>query len=266
MTISTPNDLESFINQPGITITMKDNSWVATNAWNEILKKGYLNNINLLLQIKEGMAKSQAMEWHQRLGHLLLSRMKEYATMGIIKGFDTHSFDQTINSLQCTSCILSDLKAKKFPKGQANRATRASQWIHIDGKDPFKVKSRNGYKYVLVVVDDFTRKRWTRCVKKKSQYALAFFQIAKEIETHCGRPIECIRSDNEFRSYVFSEWCKRNGIRQEFTPHTPAQNEIAERSVGYSWKRPEHFLKNLVWFVTTTLGRCGVFLKLCFGY
>jgi hypothetical protein len=98
---------------------------VATNACNEILKKGYLNNVNMLLQIKEGKANSQAMEWHQRLGHMLLSRMKEYATMGIIKGFDTHSFDQTINSLQCTSCILSNLKAMKFPKGQANRTTRA---------------------------------------------------------------------------------------------------------------------------------------------
>eukprot|EP00253_Pinus_taeda_P036512 PITA_36512 len=52
------------------------------------------------------------------------------------------------------------------------------------------------------------------------------------VEKQTGNCIKKLRSDRggEYKSKEFNQYCKRNGILQQFTePHTPQQNGVAER-------------------------------------
>ena len=158
--------------------------------------------------------------------------MKDLAKMGVINGIDKNAFDG-INGINCADCITSKMRESKHPKGVASRATRMGQLIHIDGKGPISPMSRHGFQYFLTVVDDYSKMRWSVLCKRKSEYFSAFERIAAIIENHCNRRIETVRSDNEFRSYSFSKWIRARGASQEFTvPYSPAQNGVAERSIG----------------------------------
>jgi transposase InsO family protein len=52
------------------------------------------------------------------------------------------------------------------------------------------------------------------------------------VEKQTGKCIKVLRSDQggEYTSGAFKNYCKNNGIQQQFTvPHTPQQNGVAER-------------------------------------
>jgi transposase InsO family protein len=52
------------------------------------------------------------------------------------------------------------------------------------------------------------------------------------VEKQTGKTIKILRSDQggEYRLGNFIKYCKDHGIIQQFTvPHTPQQNEVAER-------------------------------------
>lgn len=59
-----------------------------------------------------------------------------------------------------------------------------------------------------------------------------FVQFAKFTETHTGRRVKMLRSDNggEYKSAKFTKFCSDRGIVQPFTPlYTPQLNGVAER-------------------------------------
>jgi transposase InsO family protein len=52
------------------------------------------------------------------------------------------------------------------------------------------------------------------------------------MKNQCGRPIKCLRYDNgrEYVNRPFEEYLAQYGISwQRFVPHTPQQNDVAER-------------------------------------
>ena len=208
--------------------------WTATKNNIEI-GSGEISTSNLLHDLGNSklVKESILLNWHTTLNHLSLPRMKELAKSGAINGFSTSSFDQSINILDCEICIKSNLKAKLFPKNKSTPSTRIGQKVHIDGKGPITPHSRFGSRYILTVIDDFSKKRFTKICKDKSEYSQSFIDIAMVIENHCGRPIEIIRSDNEFRTNALKEWCRVKGAVQQFSvPYSPSQNGVAERAIG----------------------------------
>ena len=66
----------------------------------------------------------------------------------------------------CIPCL--EGKAIKKPNFKnSNRAKKPFQLIDMDLMGPINVESRNGNKYILVIVDDFSRYLWTFYLKKQ---------------------------------------------------------------------------------------------------
>lgn len=182
--------------------------------------------------VAEKTKKEMAKIWHERLGHASLDKMKRLAKMDAIQGFNIGCISG-VESLQCETCIVANLKESKHPKGQARRASRVGEILHFDGKGPLKPIGRDGSKYFLSVVDNYSKFRWSRKCKKRSDYPALVKEIIAEVETQTGKRVVEIRSDNEFRGYTLHRFCKEKGIVHKFTvPHSPAQNGIAERAIG----------------------------------
>ena len=88
-------------------------------------------------------------------------------------------------------------------------------------------------KYVMICVDDFSRFKIVRFLKKKSDAAAALGNIIAEYITPPGLKIDSIRTDEggEFEG-EFQQVLDLHGITHEFTPpDTPQYNGVAERAL-----------------------------------
>ena len=102
----------------------------------------------------------------------------------------------------------------------------------MDLMGPTRTESLGGKRYIMVVVDDFTRYTWVILLRSK-------FDALEHIKTLCTRlqnekslKIDQIRSDHgkEFENSYMESFCTRSGISQEFFALiTPQQNGVVER-------------------------------------
>ena len=97
---------------------------------------------------------------------------------------------------------------------------------------PLKVQSRNGKKYILVIVDDFSRYTLTRFLRSKAQTPEELVVFFKMIQTKLNQVIVGIRSDHgtEFENSKLVKFCMENGTSHNFSsPRTTQQNGVVER-------------------------------------
>ena len=97
---------------------------------------------------------------------------------------------------------------------------------------PLKVQSRNGKKYILVIVDDYSRYTWTRFLRSKADTAKELVIFFKMIQTKLNQVICSIRSDRgtEFENLTLDKFCMENGMSHNFSARrTPQQNGVVER-------------------------------------
>jgi len=69
---------------------------------------------------------------------------------------------------------------------------------------PTRVQSLGWVKYILVVVDDFTRYTWVILLRDKSEAPFKMIHLCKKLQLEKNAMIACIRSDHgrEFRYNV----------------------------------------------------------------
>jgi len=89
---------------------------------------------------------------------------------------------------------------------------------------PTRTASLGGRKYILVVVDDYSRFVWALILQEKFDAFDSAQQLFKKIQIEQNCPIMRIRSDHgrEFENARFEDFCHSHGIQQEFSsPITP---------------------------------------------
>ncbi|GJR18385.1 retrovirus-related pol polyprotein from transposon TNT 1-94 [Tanacetum coccineum] len=102
---------------------------------------------------------SQAWLWHRRLSHLNFDTINLLSKNNIVNGLPKLKF---VKDHLCSSCELGKAKRKSFhSKTTPHDSKRRLQRLPHDLCGPMRVESINGKKYVLVIVDDFSRYTWT---------------------------------------------------------------------------------------------------------
>ena len=94
------------------------------------------------------------------------------------------------------------------------------------------MSSYAGFRFYLVLVDEFTKFTWVYLLKHKSDTFKVFTQFHAMVNTQFSLPIKILRSDcgGEFTSTDFTQFCHDKGILHHLScPHTPQQNGVAER-------------------------------------
>ncbi|GJZ13679.1 retrovirus-related pol polyprotein from transposon TNT 1-94, partial [Tanacetum coccineum] len=69
----------------------------------------------------------------------------------------------------CSSCEMGKAKRKYFHTKTTPSSKRRLQLLHMDLCGPMRVESINGKKYVLVIVDDYSRYTWTHFLRSKDE-------------------------------------------------------------------------------------------------
>ncbi|GJS62522.1 retrotransposon protein, putative, ty3-gypsy subclass [Tanacetum coccineum] len=160
--------------------------------------------------------------WHTRLGHpadQVLNMFHKVLQMS--KGSHV--------SL-CDTCHRAKQTREPFPLSEHKTST-VGDLIHLDLWGPYKVTSREGFRYFLTVVN-FSRGVWLYLLKTKDEVCNMFKSFHSLLLTQFKCKIKNVRSDNgiEFVNNNMDMFFNHNGIIHQTTcPYTPQQNGIAER-------------------------------------
>ncbi|GJZ56409.1 putative RNA-directed DNA polymerase [Tanacetum coccineum] len=97
---------------------------------------------------------------------------------------------------------------------------------------PMRVASVNGKKYILVIVDDYSRFTWVKCLRSKDEAPAFIINFLKMIQVRLKETVCRIRTDNgtEFVNQTLREYYEKVGISHETSvARSPQQNGVVER-------------------------------------
>ncbi|GJT84192.1 retrovirus-related pol polyprotein from transposon TNT 1-94 [Tanacetum coccineum] len=97
---------------------------------------------------------------------------------------------------------------------------------------PMRVASVNGKKYILVIVDDYSRFTWVKFLRSKDEAPDFIIKFLKMIQLRLKVPVRRIRTDNgtEFVNQTLREYYEKVGISYKTSvARCPQQNRVVER-------------------------------------
>lgn len=127
-----------------------------------------------------------------------------------------------VRNVVCGLCQLRKQTKAKHPDTQTSATSRPLT----------RTESLDGKRYIMVVVDDFTRYTWVILLRFKSDASEHIEALCTRLQNEKSLKIDRIRSDhgNEFDNSYMEFFCMRSGISQEFSaPIIPQQNGVIER-------------------------------------
>lgn len=162
--------------------------------------------------------------WHQRLTHLNkvgMDKLKSMATgLNNINKYFT----------KCKACLVGKMTRLPFPH-DGNRACEILQLVHSDICGPFEVESLGGARYLLIFIDDYSRKTFGYFLKLKSDVPVFFKKFKSLVEKETGKSIKTLRTDNGTEYFKLKSFLEEHGIKHQKTvSYTPQQNGVAERA------------------------------------
>ncbi|GJV67571.1 retrovirus-related pol polyprotein from transposon TNT 1-94 [Tanacetum coccineum] len=132
----------------------------------------------------------------------------------------------------CPSCEQGKSKRASHPPKPVPNSKKRLHLLHMDLCGPMRIASINGKRYVLVIVDDFSRYTWVHFLRSKDEAPEVIKTFLKRITVLLQAPVIIVRTDNgtEFKNQVLQEYFNSVGIsHQTSSVRTPQQNGVVER-------------------------------------
>ncbi|KAI3758230.1 hypothetical protein L6452_05783 [Arctium lappa] len=140
---------------------------------------------------------------------------------GLVKGLPEMRFEK--DSL-CSACELGKMKRSSFKSKSESSTSSALELLHMDLCGPMRTASINGKKYVLVMIDDYSRYTWLEFLHDKSDAPELIIAFIKRIQVGLQLPVRTIHSDNgtEFKNVTLKSYLTSVGISHNFSAaYTP---------------------------------------------
>nr|GEV66457.1 hypothetical protein [Tanacetum cinerariifolium] len=119
----------------------------------------------------------------------------------------------------CPSCEQGKSKrASHQPKPVPNSRQRL-HLLYMDLCGPMRISSINGKRYVLVIVDDYSRYTWVHFLRSKDEAPEVIITFLKRITVLLQSPVIIITTDNdtEFKNQVLKEYFDTVGISHQMS-------------------------------------------------
>ncbi|GJT26446.1 retrovirus-related pol polyprotein from transposon TNT 1-94 [Tanacetum coccineum] len=127
-------------------------------------------------------SKTKSWLWHRRLSHLNFGALNHLARNGLVRGLPKLKFEK---DHLCSACAMG--KSKKKPHKPKSEDTNQEKLylLHMDLCGPMRVASVNGKKYILVIVDDYSRFTWVKCLRSKDEapnFIIKFLKMIQKVD------------------------------------------------------------------------------------
>nr|GEX84972.1 retrovirus-related Pol polyprotein from transposon TNT 1-94 [Tanacetum cinerariifolium] len=167
---------------------------------------------------------SHAWLWHHRLSRLNFDTINLLSKNDIVVGLLKIKF---VKYHLCSSCELGKAKRKSFHTKITPSSKRRLQLLHMNLCGPMRVESINGKRYVLVIVDDYSRYTWTQFLRSKDETPEVLIDFLRLVQRGLHAQVRIIRTNKgtEFLSKTLHAYFASDGIlHQTLVARTPEQN------------------------------------------
>ncbi|GJR43795.1 retrovirus-related pol polyprotein from transposon TNT 1-94 [Tanacetum coccineum] len=131
--------------------------------------------------------------WHPRLNHLNFDTINDLARKDLVRGLPSLKFEK---DYLCSACQLG--KSKKYshkPKSE-NTNMEFLHTIHMDLCGPMRMQCIHGKKYILVIMDDYSRFTWVKFLRSKDETLEFIIKFLKQIQVGLNKTVRYLHTDN----------------------------------------------------------------------
>ncbi|GJZ33883.1 retrovirus-related pol polyprotein from transposon TNT 1-94 [Tanacetum coccineum] len=168
-------------------------------------------------------SKNKSWLWHQHLNHLNFGTINDLARKDLVRGLPRLKFEK---DHLCSACQLGKSKKHTHKPKTENTNLEVLNTLHMDLCGPMQVQTINGKKYILVIIDDYSRFTWVKFLRSKDETLEVVIKFLKQIQVGLNKTVRNIRTDNgtEFVNKDLTDYYERVGIfHQKTVPRTPQQ-------------------------------------------
>nr|GEV44172.1 retrovirus-related Pol polyprotein from transposon TNT 1-94 [Tanacetum cinerariifolium] len=172
---------------------------------------------------------SQAWLWHRRLSHLNFDTINLLSKNDIVVGLLKLKF---VKDHLFSSCELGKAKRKSFQTKITPSSKRRLQLLHMNLCGPMRVAIINGKRYVLVIVDDYSRYTWTHFLRSNDETPKVLIDFLRLVQRGLHAQVRIVRTDKgtEVLNQTLHAYFAAEGIHhQTSASRTPEQNGVVER-------------------------------------
>ncbi|GKA66985.1 retrovirus-related pol polyprotein from transposon TNT 1-94 [Tanacetum coccineum] len=138
-------------------------------------------------------SKTKSWLWHRRLSHLNFGAINHLAKNGLVRGLPKLKFEK---DHLCSACAMGKSKKQSHKPKSEDTNQEKLYLLHMDLCGPMRVASINGKKYILVIVDDYSRFTWVKFLASKDEAPDFIIKFLKMIQVRLNTPVRNIRTDN----------------------------------------------------------------------
>nr|GEU69570.1 retrovirus-related Pol polyprotein from transposon TNT 1-94 [Tanacetum cinerariifolium] len=174
-------------------------------------------------------SKNKSWLWHRRLNHLNFGTINDLVRKHLVRGLPRLKFEK---DHLCSACQLEKSKKHTHKPKTKNTNLEFLNTLHMDLCGPMRVKTINGKKYNLVIVDDYSRFTWVKFLISKDETPEVVIKYLQQIQVGLNKTVQYIRTDNGTKlvNQTLTDYYERIGIfHQKTVPKTPQQNGVVER-------------------------------------
>ncbi|GJW10437.1 retrovirus-related pol polyprotein from transposon TNT 1-94 [Tanacetum coccineum] len=173
-------------------------------------------------------SKNKSWLWHRHLNHLNFGTLNDLARKDLVRGLPRLKFE---NDHLCSACQLGKSRKVTHKPNTINTIMEVLHTLHMDLCRPLRVQSINGKKYILVIVDDYSRFTWVKFLRSKDETPAFVINLLKQLQVGLNKTVRFMRTDNgtEFVNKDLTDYNESVDITHEKTIlRTPQQNGVAE--------------------------------------
>ncbi|GKD87351.1 retrovirus-related pol polyprotein from transposon TNT 1-94, partial [Tanacetum coccineum] len=174
-------------------------------------------------------SKTKSWLWNRRLSHLNFGTINKLAKDSLARGIPRLKFQK---DHLCSACALGKSKKSSHQLKAEDANQEKLYLLHIDLCGPMRVASINRKRYILLIVDDYSRFTWVRFLRTKDEASEAIIKCIKNIQVRLNAIVRNVQTDNgtKFVNQTLHEFYKNVGIsHQTSVARTPQQNCVVER-------------------------------------
>nr|GEY94386.1 hypothetical protein [Tanacetum cinerariifolium] len=194
-------------------------------------------------------SKTKSCLWHRRLSHLNFVAINHLARQGLVQGLPKLKFEK---DHLCSACAMGKSKKKSHKPKSKDTDQEKLYLLHMDLCGPMRVESVNGKKYILVIVDDYSRFTWvgisheTSVARSPQQNGVVersnrmLIEVARTMiyNRRTRRIVETIHVDFDELTAMASEQSSSGPVLHEMTPATISSGLVPKPSSSTSFVPP----------------------------
>nr|GEW09868.1 hypothetical protein [Tanacetum cinerariifolium] len=148
---------------------------------------------------------SQSWLWYQRLSHLNLATINNLVKNNLVQGLPKMKFKK---DHLCSACEQGKIHRNHHKSKTDFASNNPLYLLHMDLCGPIGVQSINGKRYVLVVVDGYSRYTWVFFLHSKDKASEVIISFIKKTQVNLQLQVQRVQTDNdtEFKNKTLAKF------------------------------------------------------------